>query len=392
MVGASIALGLAQLEFEVALIEMNPPVRWESDSEMDLRVSAINRASENLFRHLGVWTDIVCRRASPYHGMIVWDAKSTGEIGFDAKESGEPNLGHIVENRVIQQTLWEYLSSRKEITLITGDRVLGLDLGKECAVVQLESGQTLEAKLLIGSDGARSAVRTMADINRSIRDYGQTAVVAHVETELSHQHTAWQRFLPTGPLAFLPLADGRSSIVWSTGSEQAQELLSLDDVSFRQALGRAFDLRLGCIRSVSSRRAFPLVGGQSYPYVKHRLALIGDAAHSIHPLAGQGVNLGLRDVAALLDILDRNRTDPGQFLALRAYERGRRFDNESMMRAMEALRWVFGVNLPLWPLARGWGMRLTDRLTPVKGLLMHHALGFSGEYQSWLQPPLDPLH
>ena len=389
MVGAALAAALGQAGRSVAVVEARLPSAWRSDDDYDLRVSAINRASQHLLERLGAWPAILGRRANAYRRMRVWDARSVGDIEFDAVDLGESNLGHIIENRVIQESLLECLARLDTVQLFAPLGVETLTVESKTARVGLSDGSVLLARLVVGADGARSRIRELAGIQRSERSYGQTAIVATVATEAPHESTAWQRFLPTGPLAFLPLGDGRSSIVWSATSAEAERLLALDDAEFRSELARAVDLRLGGITACSARAGFPLVGGQSYPYVLPRVALIGDAAHSIHPLAGQGVNLGLMDAAELAGVLGSTGRDPGSMAVLRRYERARRGENEAVMRLMEGFRLLFGSQLPLLPWARGRGMRLVGALEPLKRQLMSHALGTAGRRPELAAPPVD---
>ncbi|MEJ2479555.1 MAG: UbiH/UbiF/VisC/COQ6 family ubiquinone biosynthesis hydroxylase [Acidihalobacter sp.] len=389
MVGAALAAALGQAGRSVAVVEARLPPAFRADDDYDLRVSAINRASQHLLERLGVWPGIVERRASAYRRMRVWDARSAGEIEFDAVELGEPDLGHIVENRVIQEALLERLEQLDTVRLFAPFGVETLEVGPQYARVGLSDGGELQGRLVVGADGARSRIRELAGMQRSERHYGQTAIVATVATEAPHESTAWQRFLPTGPLAFLPLGDGRSSIVWSATTAEAERLLGLDDADFRRELACAADLRLGCITACSPRAGFPLIGGQAYPYVQARVALIGDAAHSIHPLAGQGVNLGFMDAAELAGVLGASVRDPGSMVVLRRYERARRGENEAVMRLMEGFRLLFGSQLPLLPWLRGRGMRLAGAVEPFKRQLMLHALGAGGRRPELATPPLD---
>lgn len=392
MVGTALAAALGQAGRSVALVEARLPPVWNTKNDYDLRVSAVNRASQHLLEHLGAWPGIVGRRAASYQRMVVWDAVSRGEITFDAVELGEADLGHIIENRVIQESLLERVSQMDDAVRLFAPRTLAaLTPGPRAVDVELDDGSRLRSALVVGADGARSRVRELAGMRRSKRDYGQIAIVATVATVAPHQATAWQRFLPTGPLAFLPLGDGRSSIVWSTTSDEAKQLLALDDEAFRAELEVAFGLRLGRITHCSARAGYPLVGGQAYPYVMPRVALVGDAAHSIHPLAGQGVNLGLRDAAELAGVLAGCGRDPGSLLVLRRYERARRGENEAVMRLMEGFRLLFCSRAPFVPLLRGEGMRVVGRVAPLKRRVMAHALGTAGRRPELATPLLDRL-
>jgi 2-octaprenylphenol hydroxylase len=379
MVGAALACALARQHRSVAVIEARAPQPFSQDDPFDLRVSAISRASQHVFEALGVWPLIQKKRSQAYDRMVVWD-ESDGEIHFDAADIGEPDLGHIIENRVIQTALLEAIASLDEVDLLCPAQVDDLDLQPERVVVTLDSGDQIEASLLVGADGARSQVRERLGIAYSVvRDYDQKAIVCVVRTEQGHDYTAWQRFLNTGPLAFLPLSDAHySSIVWSADTAVADRIMVMDDEAFCTAIGEAFEFRLGRVDWTSARAAFPLRGTQAAAYVMPRLALVGDAAHTIHPLAGQGVNLGLLDAAALAEVLSGER-DPGRYVALRRYERMRRGENTVMMHSMEGFKRLFGSRLPgIGPL-RSLGLSMVDRLPLLKRQFMVQALGLSGE-------------
>lgn len=379
MVGAALACALAQGGMNVAVIENREPPAFDPEADYGLRVSAVSRASQRIFEGLGAWRGMCARRVSPYREMHVWDAGGTGAIHFSAADLGEPDLGHIIENSVVQAALLERLAALDEAHWYCPAGLRRLQVNERAAQVELTDGRRLSAALVVGADGAESRVRELAGINRSVRAYNQRAVVATVRTELGHAHTAWQRFLPTGPLAFLPLADGRCSIVWSTHPVEAARLLAMEEAHFRQVLGRAFDYRLGQILETGPRAAFTLRGSQATPYVRPRIALVGDAAHTIHPLAGQGANLGFLDAAALAEVLLEGGGDPGAYLRLRRYERARRGDNVVMMRAMEAFQLLFGVQAAPLRRLRNLGLRLSDRAQPLKHALMRRAMGLSGE-------------
>lgn len=375
VVGAALALALGRQGRHVALLERTAPEPFDPHGETDLRVFAINRASQRLFESLGVWPAMQSRGVSPYDAMEVWDARSPGRIRFEAAEVGEPDLGHIIENRVIQWSLWEALDAARVVRICPAS-LTHLQVSADRVDACLDDGRVVQAHLLVGADGGRSRVRALAGIGVDTRRYGQKAVVANVTTETPNPATAWQRFLPTGPLAFLPLADGRSSIVWSTGADAADALLALDDTAFCAELGAAFEWRLGPVTATGARAAFTLQGSQARQYVRARIALVGDAAHTIHPLAGQGANLGLADAAALARTLATHADrDPGDLRLLRAYERARRGDNWLMMRAMEGFSALFGSAQAPVELARGLGLTLADRLPAIKNGFLRRALG-----------------
>jgi len=380
MVGATLACDLARQHRSVALIEARPPEPFQSDDPFDLRVSAISRASQHIFEGLEVWPLIEGMRSLAYDRMTVWETGVESEIRFDAADIGEPDLGHIIENRVIQRALLERLETLDEVDLLCPERVRDIDYQEDQVLVDLESGQQLSASLLVGADGARSWVREHAGIGHSIvRDYDQKAIVCVVKTEQPHEYTAWQRFLSTGPLAFLPLPDRHySSIVWSADTAVADEILALEDEDFCAAITDAFQSRLGKVGWTSQRAAFPLRGTQAAAYVKPRLALVGDAAHTIHPLAGQGVNLGLLDAAVLAEVLEGER-DPGRYLTLRRYERMRRGENTLMMHSMEGFKRLFGSRLPIINELRGAGLSMVNRSPMLKRQFMMQALGLARE-------------
>lgn len=380
-VGATLACALAGEGMRVAVVEAREPAQAWSAGSVDLRVFAITRASERIFRSIGCWEAIERGGISPFRDMHVWDAGGRGEIHFDCAELGEPTLGYIIEQRVIQAAL----NARMEALPIQHLRPAALgafEVSADAMRVTLADGRQLLTRLLVGADGATSRVRGMAGIPVEARPYQQEAVVAVVTTEQPHRETAWQRFLPTGPLAFLPLRDGRSSIVWSTTPQQAAELCALEPEAFLARLSESFDQRLGRVIAVEERASFPLQRLHATQYVADRLALVGDAAHVIHPLAGQGVNLGLLDAATLAEVvLDTHRSgrDIGLRSNLRRYERWRHGDNHAMQRAMDGFKALFGESAPPLRLLRNAGLALVDRAGPIKQTLARHAMGLVGD-------------
>ncbi|MGA7978662.1 MAG: UbiH/UbiF/VisC/COQ6 family ubiquinone biosynthesis hydroxylase [Chromatiaceae bacterium] len=378
MVGAALACACAGKGWRIAVIEPREPERSWPVGEVDLRVSALNRASQRILARLGVWGRILELGACPYREMHVWDAVGRGSIHFDSADLGEPDLGHIVENRVIQLALWERLEQSADVTLLCPAAVGELVLGPEAALLHLRDDRRVSTALLVGADGRDSLVRDRAGIAVRGWAYDQQAIVANVGVEHWHQETAWQRFLPTGPLAFLPLLDGRCAVVWSAAGSRAQELLRLDEAGFRVALEEAFEHRLGAIRAVGPRASFPLRLQHAEHYVLPRLALVGDAAHAVHPLAGQGVNLGLMDAAELTAALEAARVrerDLGGLWALRRYERARRGENTLMLAAMDGIKRLFSNRILPVAAARSAGLAFVDRMAPAKHLFMRQALG-----------------
>ncbi len=377
MVGSAAALALTRQGLRVALVEERAPAPWVTHDEVDLRVVALAPSSIKLLEDMDVWTSILSARASAYRRMQVWDASAPGELCFDAADRGDAALGYIVENRLIQHALWQALSASSAVLHCPG-RIVALESAEQARVLVLADGTRLRTRLVVAADGMASPLREWAGIPSSGHAYDQRAVVAHVATERSHEHTAWQRFLPGGPLAFLPLADGRCSIVWSAPTQHAEELLALDEAAFCAELGAAFDFRLGAVSACSARASFPLRLQLADRYIAERLVLIGDAAHVVHPLAGQGVNLGLRDVTALCDVLKRavdNERDPGSNSTLRAYERQRRSENALAGWGFDAIQRLFGNNSALLAVARGLGLTAVNAHGPIKQRLMDHAAG-----------------
>jgi 2-octaprenyl-3-methyl-6-methoxy-1,4-benzoquinol hydroxylase/2-octaprenylphenol hydroxylase len=377
MVGAAAALALARAGFATALLEARAPQAWNAADEVDLRVVGLAPSSVALLDDLGVWTSIRASRAGPYAHMHVWDGESGAAIDFDAADEGRDLLGYIVENNLVQWTLWQALEAAGVRRLCPAE-VRGFDAREDRVALELADGESLSARLLVAADGAASPLRGMAGIATRGRDYAQRAVVAHVATERPHAGTAWQRFLPDGPLALLPLADGRSSVVWSLPEEEAQRVLALDDAAFRDALGLASDFRLGRIVAATRRAAFPLRLQLAERYQAERFVLLGDAAHAVHPLAGQGVNLGLRDVAELREVLVAARDAGRDFAAahvLRRYARRRRSADTLDARGFDALARIYAWQSPPLVAARGLGVRLLDRLAPLKRRIAAHAAG-----------------
>lgn len=365
----------------VAIIEAHPPEAPAADESIDLRVSAIAPVSRAILQTAEIWQHVPAELACSYERMCVWQAEgSAGQsrsISFDAAENGAPDLGHIVENRAVRLAAWDLIEQDRNTTLITGRRVVAVsELAGHC-VIELDDGEQLRARLTVGADGARSPLREMLGVEYRQRAYGQSAVVAHIATELPHAETAWQRFLETGPVALLPLADGRSSLVWSCPEEEAAALVSMDTAQFTERLEQAVDRVLGAMECTTARAAFPLAMGYALQYTGQRFALIGDAAHQVHPLAGQGVNLGLLDAATLAEQLLAHCTssavDPGDPIALRRYERARKGDNLLTLGAMDALNNLFSG--PAGAIG-GWGLEVADRLPPLKSLFVNYATGY----------------
>ena len=382
VVGAALACALADKGLTLTLIDAQTPAPYDPKAEVDLRVFALSMASRRILEALGAWQAVAVARVSPYRDMQVWDASGTGSVHFDSADLGQPELGYIVENSLLQHMLWARLKGNPKVTLIHPAKAEVLTLDDAGATLVLDGGQRIKSRLVVAADGAGSATRALAGIEVQAEAYGQRAVVAHVRTELPHQATAWQRFLRTGPVAFLPLADGRCSIVWSADEAEATRILSLDDAAFCAALTAASDSRLGAVLATTRRMAFPLQRLHAREYVRGRFALAGDAAHALHPLAGQGVNLGLLDAAALAEVIGdavHKGRDVGDLGVLRRYERWRKGENLAMIFALDAFKRLFSDENAGISTLRNAGLRAVDRFTPLKHAFVRRAMGLSGD-------------
>ncbi|HHG9496848.1 TPA: FAD-dependent 2-octaprenylphenol hydroxylase [Citrobacter farmeri] len=388
MVGLAVACGLQGSGLRVAVLEQREPQPLAADAAPALRVSAINAASEKLLTRLGVWSDIVARRASCYHGMEVWDKDSFGRIEFDDQSMGYSHLGHIVENAVIHYALWQKAQQSSDIALMAPAELQQVAWGENEVFLTLKDGAMLTARLVIGADGANSWLRNKADIPLTFWDYRHHALVATIRTEEAHGDVARQVFHGEGILAFLPLSDPHlCSIVWSLSPAEAERMQQASAETFNQALNIAFDNRLGLCSVESERQVYPLTGRYARQFASHRLALVGDAAHTIHPLAGQGVNLGFMDAAELVDELKRlhrQGKDIGQYLYLRRYERSRKHSAAMMLAGMQGFRELFAGSHPAKKLLRDMGLKLADSLPGVKPQLLCQAMGLN-DLPEWLR-------
>lgn len=379
--GATLALVLADAGVPVLLVDRQPPpMPSPSPQPLDLRVGAIHAAAVGMFERLGVWSRLPAACRQPFGRIEVWDAGSRGHIGFDSAQLGQPWLGHIVENRALVAALHDRLRELPGVSLLAPVALADWQADAQAISVRLDDGRALSARLLVAADGAASPLRAQAGIATADDDFGQCALVCHVAMEIPHADTARQRFLPTGPLAFLPLADGRCSIVWSTTPAEAQRLAALPAEEFAQVLGAAFEHRLGAISGVGERAILPLRGREAARYLGPRLALIGDAAHVVHPMAGLGANLGIADAAALAQVVIaalRSGRDPGLTQTLRPYERARRSENLPVVHAIRGLHRLFAADAAPLRLLRGAGLLAVDRAGPIKRWLTAAACGLT---------------
>lgn len=366
LVGLTMANLCAQNGFNVALIESKEPnfSKKYDDENFDIRCSAITLSSEKIFRRIGIWDDLVDQRVSPYQKMIVWDGAGFGEICFDAKEIDSCHLGHIIENGVMLKALWDKAKSNKLIQFFCPYKPVDLS--------------DLKAELIIGADGSKSWLREQGNISVTRSDYHQQALVATVKHELPHQQIAWQRFMPDGPVAFLPAAEpNTSSVVWTSSPEKTASHIKLGEIEFCKALGHAFDYRLGKVEKVYERLSFPLSKQHAQVYTKNRITLIGDAAHVIHPLAGQGLNLGILDTEALSETLiygRENQCDLGHPQLLKRYERARKSHNLQMSAAMDFFKNIYSLENGLCLGLRGIGLNLVNNSQYLKKKIYQFAL------------------
>ncbi|MDO4429704.1 MAG: FAD-dependent monooxygenase [Lonepinella koalarum] len=374
MVGLALAASLKECDLKIALVERSPLTK--PISEVGFRVSAINLASENLLRQTQVWENLP--RKTAYRQMQVWERDSFAQIHFDSNSLGLSHLGHIVENHLIQQALLQQVSTQKNTEILTA-LPIQVNVGEDNLLLQLNDGQFLCGKLIVGADGANSWLRKQADIPLSFRDYGHHALVCNVKTAEPHQHTARQIFSGDSILAFLPLhEENLCSIVWSLPPEKAEFLTHCDNTEFNKQLSVAFDHQLGLCEVQSARQTYPLTARYARNFAQHRIALIGDAAHTIHPLAGLGVNLGFQDALMLATEIKKYlhlQQDIGKYRHLRNFERHRKTEAVKMLATMQGLKELFATDNPLKKFIRGIGLSAVDKLPILKDELIKQALG-----------------
>jgi len=401
MVGLTLALALRKASDLTIAIADTLPVSGLTN-EPEVRVSAINVASQTIFENLGVWSTIIAQRTQAYQHMHIWDKAGVGKLNFSVSDLASfpqnEHLGWIIENRVIRNALWDKAQADEGIHFFTENKLANIAVGDSEVFASFEApvdatanvvNAPLIAKLVVGADGANSWLRKQMDMAMITRDYDHHAIVATVKCPQGHKNTAWQVFLPSGPLAFLPVFPSDSdtcSIVYSTSPEEAKRLTELSPTDFAKELTAASDGKLGAVELISERFTYPLTMRLAQDFVKDRMVLIGDAAHTIHPLAGQGVNLGLLDAASLAQTLSttissqsENELNIADQKRLKAFARYRKSEAIEMIAAMEAIKQIFSINQPGFTLLRGIGMSLLDNFVPAKKLLIEQALGLKNE-------------
>ncbi len=381
MVGLSLAAALAELPLRVVVIE---PVAPDSDHQpsFDARTTALSGGSRRVLDGIGVW-DAVASQATPIRRIHVSERGAFGVARLTAAEQGVAALGYTIENRLLGRALRERAAGIPRLTLCHAG-VREVSAADDAVRLMTDRGDTFAARLVVAADGAQSAVRTALGIDASVAEYGQHAVIAHVDTERFHDYTAYERFTPTGPIAVLPIAEGRSAVVWTLAPDASRRALALDDATFIAELQQVFGLRLGRFTRVGRRQSYPLALTRAERLVAPRAVILGNAAQGLHPVAGQGFNLGLRDVAALAELLADQITehgsdaDPGAPQLLERYVEWRRPDREAVIRFTDAL--VRGFGMPLAPLRglRSAGLLLFDLLRPVKHEFARRTMGLAG--------------
>lgn len=385
MVGAALACALGRQGFEVHVVEAQAPEPFAPEQPLDLRVSAVSLASQALLEAVDAWRHVLEMRTAPFRRMRVWDREGPGETTFDSRDIGEPALGHIVENRLLQLALWHAAEGLETVRWHCPARLDSVDIRDDVAIARLNDGTSVRARLVVGADGACSRLRELANIGLTSWDYDVEALVATVKIRAPQQDITWQRFTPSGPQALLPLPGPHASLVWYTAPDEVARLKALDREAFLGELLRAFPSELGGIEALLGRGSFRLTRRHAQQYCKPRLVLAGDAAHTIHPLAGQGVNLGFMDVAALAEVLAAARArneDIGALHVLQRYEHRRRGENLLMQSAMDVFHHAFKPARGPMPWLRGLALRVANDLPPLRRLLTRRATGRAGDLPS----------
>ncbi|RPH30500.1 2-octaprenyl-3-methyl-6-methoxy-1,4-benzoquinol hydroxylase [Buttiauxella warmboldiae] len=376
MVGAAAALGLAQNGFQVALIEHQVPPAFDPASQPDVRISAISSASVGLLKSLGVWDAVRTRRCHAYRQLETWEWESA-RVSFKAQELGLPELGYMVENPVLQLALWQALQAHPNVTLLCPAQIASLHHDKDRWTLQFADEQTLTVPMVIGADGANSQVRRWAGMGIHAWQYRQSCMLITVQCAQAPGDSTWQHFTPSGPHAFLPLFDNWASLVWYDSPARIRQLQNMSMPQLQKAIADSFPERLGQVTPVA-RGAFPLTRRHALQYTQQGLALIGDAAHTIHPLAGQGVNLGYRDVEALLEVMINARSYGENWAdarVLKRYQTRRQADNFLMQSGMDLFYAGFSNSLGPLRVIRNLGLMAAERGGVLKRQALKYALG-----------------
>ena len=380
MVGAAVACCLGGGELKVAVLEAQAPEAFSGEQPHDLRVSALSIASKQILDTVGAWQGVVARRCCPFRRMRVWE--SAGDTTFNSDDIGQPELGYIVENRVTQLALLERLAAFDNISLLMPLSIKKIDYDGHSSSLLLDDGRELRARLLVAADGGQSRVRQAVGLGVTSWDYDQQALVIYIETAYGQQDITWQRFVPSGPQAFLPLTGNYGSIVWYNSADEVRRLKALPAEQLKAELMAAFPDCLGEVKQVLGVVSFPLKRQHAQHYVKPGVALVGDAAHMINPLAGQGVNIGFLDAAALAEVLTaahrqgKNIADLG---VLQVFEKQRRNENLKMMTVMEMFYRFFSNDIFPVKFVRNFGLGLTQRISPLRNKIMKEAMGLEGK-------------
>ena len=381
MVGSAVACSLGNSSLKVAVIESTLPQAFSAEQAHDLRVSALSIASKNILATVGAWEGIVARRFCPFKRMRVWE--TAGDTEFCSDDINYPELGYIVENRITQLALLDRLQEFDNIELICPSTITKINYSVgEDSLLELEDGRQLSSKVLVAADGGQSRVRQIVGLGVTSWDYKQHALVIYIETAYEQQDITWQRFLPSGPQAFLPLTGHYGSIVWYNSPDEVRRLKSLSYEALKDELLSAFPNCLGQVNKVLGVASFPLKRQHAQNYVKQGVVLVGDAAHMINPLAGQGVNIGLLDAAALGEVLvdaAKKGLALGDLSVLKRYEQLRRNENLKMMTVMDVFYQVFSNEILPIKLIRNLGLGLAERLLPAKNKVMRSAMGLEGK-------------
>ena len=385
MIGLASACLLLQQGFRVCLIDRAGEPRWTPsarDQSRNSRVSALNAASCHLLDHIGVWQNIG-DNSTPYRSMKVWDSHSNANIDFDASDVNALNLGYIVENDLVSATMLERLKQNYAASFYFHSNVVAIEHHAESVSLKLDNPeQQIRCRLVVAADGGQSTLRVLAGISVDTESFTQNAIVARIKCERQHQHTAWQCFTPAGPIALLPMQGNFCSLVWSADRDLANELMALDDEAFCIKLQSVFGERLGSLQLAAPRGSFPLYSRHAQQYIAPNLALVGDAAHTTHPLAGLGANIGFQDAACLAEVVEAAQQSGKGYSShavLRRYERWRKGENQQVLVLMKAFKQLFGSTDSGVQQFRQTAFSLADRITPLKSEIIRHAMGVAGD-------------